>query len=620
MNMSQKTITQEQEHENSPEVVVTTKTAISASKAAFTPALRPVLKRIAVVLIVLGMISCNAMADVSEETIADMPVREVTVFKDGHAFVLHEGLMPVNDRGNVVLDYLPCPITGTFWTHSADPTARLTSVVSGKRVVSIKKTALTAAELIEGNIGARVQIKENSNITYEATILDIPTRSSEELEHTSPPGTPESLPEQGNIVLLKVAEGVKAVPINQIREVIFLENPKADVNHEEFRNIMTLKLDWKKDPSQKARVGMSYIQRGIRWIPNYRVEMDGKGHAHIKLQATLVNELTDLVDVKTHLVIGVPTFAFKDTPDPISLQQTVAQLSSVFQQNSRTAYSFSNSIMSQKARMGEFPGNRNNDENIIDLGPEVTGSGRNEDMFIFTLDHVTLKKGQRMVVPVTEFTLEYSDIFVLNLPFAPPPEVRRNFNDRQQTELARLFRRPRVMHKIRLENDSEAPLTTAPALILRDQRVIAQGMMTYTAIGASSDLEVTTAVDISVDLLDKETGRIPNAQKWDGNSYNMNKLAGTINIKNHRPTNVEIEVTRSVLGHIDSVEPQGEITHLGGYETGSLTDGYPFWWQWHNWPYWWYHLNERGRIKWDFQLEPDEDIDLKYNWHYFWRR
>ena len=49
-----------------------------------------------------------------------MPVQEVTVFKDGHAFVLHAGKMPVDENGNVVMDYLPCPVIGTFWPYSAD--------------------------------------------------------------------------------------------------------------------------------------------------------------------------------------------------------------------------------------------------------------------------------------------------------------------------------------------------------------------------------------------------------------------------------------------------------------------------------------------------------------------
>src|SRR3954465_10093069 len=41
-----------------------------------------------------------------------LPVRELTVFKDGHVFVAHQGTMPVDGDGNVAMDYLPTPVIG----------------------------------------------------------------------------------------------------------------------------------------------------------------------------------------------------------------------------------------------------------------------------------------------------------------------------------------------------------------------------------------------------------------------------------------------------------------------------------------------------------------------------
>ena len=35
----------------------------------------------------------SASENIPENALANMPVKEVTVFKDGHAFVLHEGQM-----------------------------------------------------------------------------------------------------------------------------------------------------------------------------------------------------------------------------------------------------------------------------------------------------------------------------------------------------------------------------------------------------------------------------------------------------------------------------------------------------------------------------------------------
>jgi hypothetical protein len=580
-------------------------------------------KRLFVVFLILSLLLSFRVTwakNISETSLSNMPVKEVTVFKDGHAFVLHEGRMPTDAGGNVVLDYLPTPIIGTFWSYSADTNAKLTGVVSGRRIVSFDKTALNIPELIRANVGARVRIAEAGLGAYECVIYGIPTRSSQELSRTSPPSSPLALPEPGNIVLLKFEGGIKAVPIDRIQEITFLEEPRPMLAHEEFRNIMTLKLDWgRKEPAKTVNVGMVYVQRGIRWIPNYRIDIDGEGQAVVKLQATIINELADIEDVKTHLVIGVPKFAFEETPDPISLQQTVAQLSSHFRRDSQTAYAFSNMIMSQAAAPVRYVEAPQNTE-AIDLGPDVAESAKNEDLYVFTLEHVTLKKGQRMVVPVAEYKLKYRDVFVLDLPFGPPPEVRQRFNNEQTAQLARLYNAPKVMHKIRLVNDAECPLTTAPALILRQGRVIGQGMMTYTAVGASSDLELTVAVDIAVERQEVETERIPNAAQWDGNTYARSNLTGTISLTNHRSQAVNLEIRRSVMGNIDSASHDGKIEHLGWQEGGWMTtDDYPFWWGWYNWPYWWYRFNAIGRVSWQLKLGPNEKIELEYKYHYFWR-
>ncbi len=572
------------------------------------------------IALVFPVVSRSATVE-PQSSIDTMPVKEITVFKDGHSFVLHQGKMPTNDQGDVVLDYLPRPIIGTFWTYSADAKAKLTSVHSGRQVASIRKTALTIPELIRANIGAKVCVTEPDKEAYEAVILGVPTRSSEELDRTSPPSAEQTLAQHGQVVLLQIGTATKVLPIARIQDITFVDRISHDLPVDEFRNMMTLKFDWNgRRHAQTVEVGMTYVERGIRWIPSYRVDIDGQGKAKIKLQATLVNELLDLEDVTAHLVVGVPTFKFEETPDPISLQKTVAQLSSHLRQDSRTAYSFSNAIASQMIAPAPVQSSRQA-ESAVDLGSDVAASGKNEDLYVFTVENITLEKGGRMVVPIAEYGLEYEDLFVVDLPPCPPPEARMNFNSQQQAELARLFHAPKAMHKIRLTNDTQSPLTTAPALILRQGRVIAQGMMTYTAVGAACDLELTTAVDISVSSIDRETGRTPNAAKFDGSSFTKTALDGVITITNRKSEEVNLEVCRSVLGHMDETTHDGRIEQLAGFNTVWMVDyGRPFWWDWYSWPYWWHHFNGFGRVTWECSLEPSKDIELEYHWHYFWRQ
>jgi len=81
----------------------------------------------------------------------------------------------------------------------------------------------------------------------------------------------------------------------------------------------------------------------------------------------------------------------------------------------------SNSIMTQSARMNEV--RQVQPAAPADLGPEIASQGKSEDLYLFQVKHVTLKKGQRMVLPVAEYAMKYKDVYTLDVPVTPPPEV-----------------------------------------------------------------------------------------------------------------------------------------------------------------------------------------------------
>lgn len=556
--------------------------------------------------------------------LAKMPVKELTVFKDGHSFVLHEGSMPVDAEGNVVMDYLPTPVLGTFWPFSNDKDAKLSAVVASQRKVLIPRTALNVKQFIQANPGAQVQVTELRNpgsqtastITYDAQIIGIPVRTSEELESTNPPNSGEHLPEYAELVLLKTASGTATVPLHKIEYITFKDNFEPKVSSTEFRNLLTLKMNWKGQPSKEADVGMMYLQKGLRWIPEYKISIDGKGNAHLKLQATIVNDLTDLNDVTMNLVVGVPTFSFKDDTDPIALQQVLVETARrAIRSDFRN--SMSNAIMSQVASFEEAGGAPPSE------GPEVSGSAKNEDLFVFTVKHVSIRKGQRMVLPVYESELKYKDVYTLTLPFSPPPEVVQHFNHSQQSQIEQLMRAPKFMHKIRINNNSEFPLTTAPALLLKNDKVLAQGMMTYTAVGAPNDLDLTTAIDLRVKKQDKEVKRTPNAATWQGDQYGKIDLEGTITATNFGPQPADVEIVRYVLGKVGTADRNGKPEMVNIFEDYEFlpngTPELPVWWNWYSWPSWWSRFNGVGKISWKETIKPKEAADFHYTWNYFWR-
>ena len=171
---------------------------------------------------------------------------------------------------------------------------KLESVVAAKRKVRTEQTAISIRELLEANVGARVRIQQaGGEDSYAATVIAIPNRKDDETPTTT--ANNQNAAAAGQVAILKTAEGYHTVPISSIQEVTFLDEPKMKTDVEMQDDLLALQLARPDDkPIGSAKVGMIYLQKGLRWIPNYRVELDGKGTAHVRLQATLINELADL--------------------------------------------------------------------------------------------------------------------------------------------------------------------------------------------------------------------------------------------------------------------------------------------------------------------------------------
>jgi len=570
----------------------------------------------------------------SSSSLTRMPVKEITVFKDGHALLVHEGEMPLTTSGDVILEDLPKPVLGTFFPYSLETRARLNSVTAGRRKIQNSQTALTIPELIAANVGALVHIDElighdtqSKLLSYDAKIIGIPTRSAEELAAASGETSAAlTLPVKSNLVELETADGHSFVAIDHIQKLAFKSTPRAKVSDENLRNVLTMALDWEKSArnntqERSARVGMMYVERGIRWIPNYKVTIDGQGRARVKLQATLVNDLTDLKDVNCNLVVGVPSFAFKGETDPISLSEALARVASYAGNESRMRNNLSNSIMTQSQ------GYAADDSRVGAAEPGERETTKNEDLFVFSVKHLTLKKGERMVVPVEEYTVEYKDLYTLELAVLPPPEVQSQRSGSQMDEQNKLVDLNKVMHKIRLFNTTKHPFTTAPALVVvanpRDNdpgntEVLAQGMMTYASPGSNSELTLTNAVDIKTKKEEKETGRTPDAVNWQDNKYARVDLSGVITLTNYMDKPITIEIKRKVLGRLDTISDGGKMKMVNTMDELKERE-LPPWWGYYSWPGWWSYMNGIGEFSWTKTIQPGQSADANYTWHYFWR-
>src|SRR5207249_2939807 len=94
-----------------------------------------------------------------------------------------------------------------------------------------------------------------------------------------------------------------------------------------------------------------YVQKGLRWVPEYRAELLADKKVRLSLQATVVNDLADLKDVGASLVVGIPNFLMKETLSPLALREAAAHVAPHLRYGGQQF--LNNAVASQVASYGD---------------------------------------------------------------------------------------------------------------------------------------------------------------------------------------------------------------------------------------------------------------------------
>ena len=151
-----------------------------------------------------------------------------------------------------------------------------------------------------------------------------------------------------------------------------------------------------------------YFRPGVRWIPTYRVDLPGQDAkeklAKLSLQAEILNEAEELIDVPVDIVVGVPNFRFQKTPSPLVLESvlrnSLARAEPALMSQMRN--DFSNA--SYSSRSGEFrrdaaAASGRAAAGDVELPGELAAGGA-QDLFIYNLPNLRLRKGDRAAVSI----------------------------------------------------------------------------------------------------------------------------------------------------------------------------------------------------------------------------
>jgi hypothetical protein len=514
-------------------------------------------------------------------------LKRIAVFKNGYVFTYREGeAQPVN--GLAYTTSMPVGVMGTVWGYTTSPPARVAQLTAGESEKKEVQRVSDLEELLLANEGLRVKVKGHDRY-YEGELIALTPRRKEIAPMNAASVALRTEGAGSYDLAVKTAEGLFVIKAGYYSQVEILGAAKLEkiVTSKETR--LTFKTE---GATGKVGLGVAALERGIRWIPAYRIQLQGDPvrEARLELEAMVINELADLDESEVHFVVGVPHFLYKDIVSPLSLNSAFAGVSSYFQTN---ANAYSNAIMTQ-SRAGELRRLEELDtERGLVSGPEdQLPAASADELFIYRADQLSLKKGERASLRLFTLNVACTEVYDWDVPDSTDAGYGES---RPVQNLAN-----GVWFGLKMKNQTQMPWTTAPAISFRDWKALGQDMLSFTPVGSDVFVRVSPAIEVIGKHQLEEKSRVRQIIRLgnDANEFDVVTLEGVIKVKNTKKQPVNVVLKRRVNGAVSFISDNGVAKRQGaGVEA----------------------VNPNTNIRWELTIPPGEK-ELRYTYKTYIKR
>ena len=547
---------------------------------------------------------CAAGAATTKESNETTPsdavpkIERLALFKNGLGYATATAKLP-DQAKTIRLGQLPVPSYGTFWV--AYPKAvKVHSLITAMETVIETTTASSVDQLLRLNPGRKVLIHTAAAPGVAEVVLEGVVQRTITPEAPEPPspyvmdfrrptdrgyayGYPPS--SQVGVVLLQTDKGLVALNPGTIQRVDFGVGEAVCVTtNQQKRPAIRMELD---EPAGGEKVEVSLLARGITWVPSYRIDLSDEKTARFSAQAQIINELADIQEAHVDLVTGFPNIQFPELPNPVAMSQNLAD--------------FLRSLAAGRAEGGErgymmqqqalaFNNSAAYDSALLPSYAISTNGQTAEDLFLYPLPRVSLKKGETATLPLFSADMPYRHLYTWKIGDHLDGDPARPRGDGRSAE--------EVWHTCRLVNAARMPLTTAAAEFVKDGQFVGQDTCFYTAAGAEASIRINRAMNVQAGEAEVEIERKRNAANFYGYGYDQVKLTGELKVRNRLDKPVKLEITKELSGEVlDKSDSAQDVQTARGLK----------------------QVNPKHVLTWTLELKPDEERKITYSYQLYVR-
>jgi len=529
----------------------------------------------------------------------EVKLQQVALFKNGLGFFVSEVAVPKKKETFSIIPF-GAASHGTFWVAYPSK-VKLESLVA-KEIESAKSVeAVTIPELLRANVGRKVRLYLSGK--EEPVIEGVIRYFPEDRERLKPdpyaPGGVEGTTinyrsgdfVRSRLMIIQADDGEVGVDPQRVIRIEFGGKAERTFSSKSKSMQLDVKL---AAPAGGEKLIVSYLAKGVTWVPSYIVDITNGDKALISAKAAVINEVCDLDDVTIQLVTGFPHLQFANIVSPLMLKENLAKFlqSLIRGESERGRLNVTAQVMMQSAVAYDRRGR----EFVMPAYGAAEAGQVAEDLFLYPVEKVHLAKGEVGYFPLFSESVPYKHIYQWKIPDYVDEEDRYSYRRRREQE-----REPEeeVWHCLRMENSGKVPWTTAPAEIVKEGFILGQDTLNYTPRQGETTLRITRAVSVKAEQLELETERKRDAARLYGHHYDLITVAGKLSVTNFQQKDITLEITKTLSGEVKSSQPEAKIEKLArGLR----------------------RMNGVMKLTWTIKLEPDEQKQLSYVYEVYVRR
>lgn len=544
---------------------------------------------------ILVMASALRLAG-ADETAVTPQLESIGLFKNGLAVV--RATFPVSGPGSYRWDKVPQVVHGSFWVESdglvsvrstsrlinetpevEQPVGELQGDLAGKQVRVTMKATEGAVQVVSGRVWEVPFTMGNRNWDTNYTTLTPGSRN----RYGYYPQPSNIVTRPASTFLVIEQDGGKRCYIQGANIAsVEVEGPFGPVTRKVERPVLV--FDVRKVPSQGGVVRVSYLTKGLAWLPAYQVDLSDAGKLKIRQSAVVRNEMQDLDGSELQLISGYPNVRFGGVDSPLL---PTTGLAAFFQQvnasGSASGASLTSNMMSQQiaynsyARAPEAP-----------TLPEVAESGNvSDDIHYESIGKHDLKLGDSLSLDIAAAEAGYER--VVDWTVADP----RGTNGRYRNRDAVRDEDHEPWDAVRFTNPFKFPMTTAPALVMENGRFRGQSLSQWVNPEQSTCLRITRALSVRAESREVEEEGQREIVYIAGNDYQKTEVKGRLTLHNYRGKEVTMNITCEFSGKMIEAEmdPESMLRAEGVYS-----------------------VNPRRQLKWNVKVPAGGKKELTYRY------